>query len=332
MGYNFTLKSFQKLYKRSIFGVLHNLEGKLSTPELRFIQYQRKNDSRLRLGAVSQDGTAIIELSGGSCVSNSMLSFLQQSISAQEIQDKLKCMLVQKVTDDIKLLPPITNPGKIVCVGLNYMDHCQEQNAPVPKEPVFFSKLSSSVIGPRDCIIANQQARRLDYEVELAVIIGRICQDVPIYRALDHVFGYSVAQDITARDWQKPNRNGGQWFIGKSMDTFCPLGPTIVHRSLIPDVQDLQLTTCVNGETRQCGYTRDMIFSIDEIICRLSRLITLYPGDIILTGTPAGVGAFRKPPEFLKPGDCIETHIHNIGTLRNLVIPPLQCRNKRHPK
>jgi len=220
---------------------------------------------------------------------------------------------------DIKILAPVSKPEKIVCIGFNYLKHCVELKKEPPSEPLFFSKFASTLTGPTGDVIHHDITTKLDWEVELAVIIGKEARHVPASHALDYIFGYSVAQDITARDWQF-TRNGGQFLIGKSMDTFCPLGPSIVHKSLIPDPHNLRLTCNINGVPKQSGNTSELIFRIDEMIHRLSQSITLKPGDVILTGTPSGVGMHRNPPEFLKPGDVIESEIQNIGKIVNKVI------------
>ncbi|XP_065371966.1 fumarylacetoacetate hydrolase domain-containing protein 2 [Calliphora vicina] len=290
-------------------------------PKMRFVQFLRKNDERMRLGVVSEDGTKIVELSGGSCVSNDMRTFISQNYPLSELQKKLESAKTEEMNDSFTLLPPVTNPDKIICIGLNYKDHCEEQNKQPPKEPMFFSKYNNALTGPLGNVIANKITNKLDWEVELAVIIGKKCKDVKPEQAMDYVFGYSVAQDISARDWQK-ERNGGQFLIGKSMDTFLPLGPSIVHKSLIADPHDLQMTCKINGVEKQNGISGNMIFKIDDIISRLSQSITLVPGDVILTGTPKGVGMHRSPPEYLKPGDVIESEIQCLGKIINKVVAP----------
>ncbi|KAM7363932.1 oxaloacetate tautomerase fahd2, mitochondrial [Cochliomyia hominivorax] len=293
----------------------------IAVPKMRFVQFLRKKDDRKRLGVVSEDGTKIVELSGGSCVSNDMRTFIAQNYPLTELENKLKSTKSEEINDSFTLLPPITNPDKIICIGLNYKDHCEEQNKQPPKEPMFFSKYNNTLTGPLGNVIANKITNKLDWEVELAVIIGKKCQNISREQAMDYVFGYSVAQDISARDWQK-ERNGGQFLIGKSMDTFLPLGPSIVHKSLIQDPYDLRLTCKINGVEKQNGISGNMIFKIDDIVCRLSQSITLLPGDVILTGTPKGVGMHRNPPEYLKPGDVIESEIQCLGKMINKVVAP----------
>lgn len=223
--------------------------------------------------------------------------------------------------NSVKLLAPIPKPERnIFCLGKNYTEHVKEiKNIPglgaAPESPIYFSKLSSSVTGPDSVILSHANAtKQIDYEVELAVIIGKEGSDIAKSDAEAYIFGYTVANDITARDLQKKH---SQWYKGKSLDTFCPLGPAIVHKSALPLPLNLGIRCRVNGETRQESTTGHMIFDIPTIISDLSQGVTLYPGDIILTGTPAGVGLAQDPPAFLKHGDIVEAEIEKIGILRN---------------
>jgi 2-keto-4-pentenoate hydratase/2-oxohepta-3-ene-1,7-dioic acid hydratase in catechol pathway len=209
-------------------------------------------------------------------------------------------------------------PGKIVAIGLNYRDHVRETGLDVPGAPLVFAKFPSSVIGPRDDIVLPAIAPdQVDWEVELAVVIGRRMRKVTVERALDHVFGYTVANDVSARDVQFGDV---QWTRGKSFDTFCPIGPEIVTADELPPPQTLALTTRVNGETVQDSHTGEMIFSVAEILSYCSSAFMLQPGDLVLTGTPWGCGGFMDPPRFLASGDLLESEIAGIGTLRNRVV------------
>lgn len=284
---------------------------------MRFIQFKRRNDVKPRIGVVTDDGACVTDLSSSSCFPSSMLDFLNADIRLEDVQAKVK-EGNQFPTTDVCLLSPITNPEKIICIGLNYKGHCEEQNKVPPSQPMFFSKFASAIVGPTDGVIAHKITDQIDWEVELAVVIGKEARHVPKELAMEYVFGYTVAQDISARDWQK-QLNGGQFLIGKSMDSFCPLGPSIVHKSLIADPHNLAIKCSVNGVQKQCGNTKELIFRIDDIIHRLSQSITLKPGDVILTGTPAGVGMHRNPPEFLRPGDIVESEIEGLGKLVNKV-------------
>ncbi|XP_073814999.1 oxaloacetate tautomerase Fahd2a, mitochondrial isoform X2 [Musca autumnalis] len=302
-------------------GMRYYSSEKKQVPKMRFVQFQRKNDERQRLGVVSEDGTSLVELSSGSCVSNDMITFIKQNYSISELEEKLKNFQSEEMNDSITLLPPVTNPEKIMCIGLNYQDHCEEQNKEPPKRPMFFSKFNNTLVGARGNVIAHKITNKMDWEIELAVIIGKKCKDVSREQAMDCIFGYSVAQDISARDWQN-HRNSGQFLIGKSMDTFLPIGPSIVHKSLIKDPHDLEMVCKINGVEKQHSNTNNMIYKIDDMISRLSQSMTLQPGDILLTGTPKGVGMYRNPPEYLKVGDVIESEIQCLGKLVNKVVAP----------
>ncbi|XP_058054039.1 fumarylacetoacetate hydrolase domain-containing protein 2A-like [Anopheles bellator] len=287
------------------------------TNAMRFVQYRTSatGDKQL-LGVLSDDGTKVSNVSeryGGD-----LISFIRSGSSLDEVK-AVASKVAPTAIGDVELLAPVTNPQKILCVGLNYSGHCEEQNKPIPKEPMFFSKYASTIVGPYGNVIAHRISDQIDWEVELAVVIGKTAKGVSKANAMEHVFGYTVAQDISARDWQK-QRNGGQFLIGKSMDTFCPLGPAVVHRSLVADPHRLAIKCSVNGVEKQNGSTAELIFRIDDIIQRVTESITLLPGDVILTGTPAGVGMHRKPAEFLKPGDVIDSEIETIGKIKNKVI------------
>jgi len=218
---------------------------------------------------------------------------------------------------EVKLLAPIMNPPKIICLGLNYRDHAAEQGARIPDEPIIFIKPRTTIIGPNQPIVKPDFVKKLDYEGELAIIIGRRGKNIPVSKAGDHIFGYTILNDVTARDIQFKDR---QWTRGKSFDTFAPIGPCITTRNQIRDPGNLRIRTWVNGELRQDSSTKNMVFNVYEIIHHLSRVMTLEPCDIIATGTPAGVGVFMKPePKFLNPGDVVVIEIEGIGRLENEV-------------
>lgn len=226
--------------------------------------------------------------------------------------------------DAPRLLAPIPRPAKnVFCVGRNYADHIAEDNTArdlateKPKYPQFFTKPPTAVVGPDAPVIHESVTRRLDYEVELAVVIGKVGKNIPVEAAASHVFGYTICNDITARDLQ---RRHDQWFKGKALDTTCPLGPMIVHASAIADPRNLGIGLSVNGERRQQANTSDMIFTIEELIASLSAGLTLEPGDIIATGTPSGVGYAMNPPHYLQPGDVVTCRIDGIGTLENRIV------------
>ncbi len=218
-----------------------------------------------------------------------------------------------------RLLAPIPRPGKVICIGLNYLDHAKESGVDAPAEPVCFSKFSSAVIGPESAIELPPTSQKVDYEAELVVVIGKAGRDIPLEKAQDHVAGYLNGNDVSARDWQL-GRPGGQWLLGKTPDTFAPLGPYLVTADEIPDPESLAVQLRLNGETMQNSNTNQLIFGIDRLIAHLSALVTLSPGDVIYTGTPPGVGMARKPPVFLKPGDIVEVEIEGLGVLKNPVV------------
>lgn len=222
--------------------------------------------------------------------------------------------------DVLSILAPI-EPKTIYCIGLNYRKHAEETHAKIPERPIVFMKSSTAVQDPDGPIVLPRQLRsdKVDFEAELGVIIGCQCKNVSRADALNYVLGYTIANDVSARDWQK-EWGGSQWCRGKTFDTFCPIGPALVTSALISDPNNLAITTRLNGVTMQESNTRDMIFHVPELIEFLSGSTTLEPGTLILTGTPEGVGMGRIPPVFLKPGDVVEIEIEGIGVLRNPVV------------
>ena len=211
---------------------------------------------------------------------------------------------------------PIDRPGKIICIGLNYRDHAEEQGVPLPEAPLLFAKWQNALIGPGEPIVIPPIVTRCDYEAELGVVIGSRVRDVSAENALDAVAGYICVNDVSARDLQFAD---GQWTRGKSPDTFCPVGPRLVPRDDVPDPQNVAIRAVLNGETRQESTTANMVFGVADLIAYVTRTITLEPGDLIATGTPAGVGAFRDPPAFMQPGDEITIEIEGLGSLTNPV-------------
>ncbi len=216
---------------------------------------------------------------------------------------------------DVRLEAPVQNPTKVIAIGVNYLDHCREQGIEPPREPLVFSKFPSSIIGPRDAITWDPTlTQQVDPEIELGIVIGRRCRAVSVDEALSYVFGYTVVNDVSARDLQFSD---GQWTRGKSLDTFCPIGPCIVTADEILDPQRLRLRLWINDRLQQDGSTADMIFSVAQIVAHISRFATLEPGDLITTGTPKGVGCFRDPPIYLASGDIVRCAIEGIGELLN---------------
>ncbi len=218
-----------------------------------------------------------------------------------------------------KLLPPIPDPAKIVCIGLNYRDHAAESGAPIPRDPVLFSKYATALVGPDDAIVLPKESAKVDYEAELVIVVGRKGRRVPKEKAWDYIAGYTIGHDVSARDWQL-EKDGKQWMVGKTFDTFAPLGPEIVTPDEVGDAHALGIRLRLNGQTMQDSSTKQMIFSAAELVAYLSIVFTLQPGDLIYTGTPPGVGMARKPPVFLKPGDVAEVEIDKHGVLRNPVV------------
>ena len=222
---------------------------------------------------------------------------------------------------DATFLAPLSSPPKIICLGLNYRDHAEESGADIPDEPIIFMKPRTAIIGPDEPIIRPTFVKELDYEVELAIIMGKKGRNIPVSEAKKYVFGYTAFNDVSAREIQFKDR---QWTRGKSFDTFAPIGPCITTAEQIGNPSNLNIRTRVNGELRQNSSTKNMVFNVYEVIHHISRVMTLESCDIIATGTPAGVAVFMKPePKFLSPGDLVEVEIENIGTLRNKVAEAL---------
>lgn len=314
---------------------------------MRLVTFSRKNQQRLGLMGPQDQIIDLAEinrryLKGGSApFLASMQAFIEGGAKALQLARKAEKYVASKdpqglkklisagalvKANQAKLLAPIPWPRKnVVMLGINYREHvdegarAREIEIKYPEWPVFFTKPATSVIGHLGKVIQHKVTTKLDWEVELAVVIGRKGRDIPKDKAYDYVFGYTICLDMTARELQ---RQHGQWFKGKSLDTFCPIGPWIVHKSALPDPQQVRLVCRVNGEVMQDGNTRDMIFDIPTIIESLSAGMTIEPGDIISTGTPSGVGFARTPPVFLKPGDKVEGEIEGIGVLEVSIVAP----------
>jgi len=225
-------------------------------------------------------------------------------------------------SSDAYWFAPVPRPGKIICIGLNYRDHAAESKMPIPEKPVVFSKFATAVIGPGEPVVLPSTSQQVDYEAELAVVIGRLAKHVKADRAYDYVLGYTAFNDVTARDFQFAD---GQWQRGKSCDTFAPMGQTIVTTDAIADPHRLSIKLVLNGQTMQDSNTDQLIFGVPALIEFLSESITLEPGDVIATGTPSGVGFARHPPVFLKPGDQMEVLIEGMGGLGNPVVSAENC-------
>lgn len=251
---------------------------------------------------------------------------LIQNWSQYKDSDKDKALLDSATTtsqtiskEGVTRIAPITNPEKIICIGKNYAMHAAEMGSEPPSIPVVFSKFNSAIANPDADISLPAISDKVDFEAELVVVIGKEGRFIDRTDAMNHVFGYCCGNDISARDWQK-EKPGGQWLLGKTFDSFAPLGPCLVTADAIADPHGLDISLRLNGETMQQSNTSRLIFRIDFLISHLSQFVTLKPGDLIFTGTPAGVGAGRKPPLFLKPGDQIEIEIEGIGKLANQIV------------
>ncbi len=268
------------------------------------------------------------EIEDGTTWPSSLLEAIEQGESFIETVSRLRDWVFKQRDSEsyfypmgeVRLYAPIPRPKKnIFCVGKNYRDHVLEMGSEddLPEHIMIFTKATTSVVGPEASIPSHEDLTdQLDYEGELAIVIGKSGKGITIEAAMDHVFGYTIVNDITARDMQKRHK---QFFLGKSLDGTCPMGPAIVHRSFVENPQSLMVETKVNGEIRQRASTELMMFSIPEIIAIISKGMTLEPGDIIATGTPAGVGKGFVPPRFLKKGDVVEVSVEKIGTLRNVI-------------
>jgi 2-keto-4-pentenoate hydratase/2-oxohepta-3-ene-1,7-dioic acid hydratase in catechol pathway len=219
--------------------------------------------------------------------------------------------------NSVTLLAPVPRPPKLICVGLNYRDHALESKMEIPKVPTIFSKFPIAVIGPGESIVLPKNSTQPDYEAEFAFVIGRGGRHIPAERWQEHVFGYTIINDVSARDFQMATT---QWLMGKTFDTFAPMGPHIVSADEIPDPHALDISLSINGEVLQHSNTRELIFKIPELVAYLSSVVTLEPGDVVSTGTPAGVGVARKPQRFLRAGDDVVVRVERIGELRNPVV------------
>ena len=219
----------------------------------------------------------------------------------------------------VKLAAPVPDPEKVICIGLNYADHAAESGSAIPSEPVVFNKFPTAVCGPGDQIVLPRESQCVDYEAELVVVIGSEARHIPQEKARQYIAGYTCGNDVSARDWQL-DRPGGQWLLGKTFDTFAPMGPYLVTDEEIEEPGSLDIRLRLNGQSMQDSNTKQLIFGIEHIVSYVSAICTLKPGDIIFTGTPPGVGMARKPPVFLKDGDEVEVEIGGIGSLRNSVV------------
>jgi 2-keto-4-pentenoate hydratase/2-oxohepta-3-ene-1,7-dioic acid hydratase in catechol pathway len=221
--------------------------------------------------------------------------------------------------DQVKFHAPVVDPRKIVCIGLNYRDHAAETGAQIPREPILFSKYPTALIGHGETIVLPAVSTEVDFEAELVIVVGKKGRHLSAAGALAHVAGYAVGHDVSARDWQL-KKDGKQWMVGKTFDTFAPVGPELVTADEVPDPHALPIRLRLNGATMQDSSTKQLIFGVGEVLAYLSQVFTLEPGDLIFTGTPPGVGVARKPPLYMKGGDVVEVEIEGLGLLRNPVV------------
>jgi acylpyruvate hydrolase len=286
------------------------------TPRLGVLQGDRIADLQASVAAsLTRRGVTRAAEIAAALVPTSTRAFLEGGPLVEETVAGIK-EWVTIPANSARLHAPITDPGKFICIGLNYRDHAEEANQPIPKEPPIFAKWANAIIDPNEPILRPRGSNQLDWEVELGVVIGKTARFVSKEKALDHVWGYTIINDVSSRDFQFI---GSQWMAGKIPETFAPVGPYIADRADIPDPHVLELKLWVNGKQMQSGNTKTFIFDVRYIVSYLSGLMTLSPGDLIATGTPPGVGFARKPPVFLQPGDTCRLEITGLGQIENPV-------------
>ena len=276
----------------------------------------------LRVGSKGKEKPAILDVDGKIRDISSYIHDLEpETLNFQQI-DKLKEINLEtlpEIPSSERIGACVNNPKKFIAIGLNYSDHAKETGAEPPSEPIVFMKATSSISGPNDDIEISKDSKKLDWEVELGIIIGKDAKHISKSQSQDHILGYCLVNDVSEREWQIEKM--GQWVKGKSHDTFGPVGPYLITKDEIKDINNLNLSLDVNGKRMQTGNTNTMIFNVDVIVSYLSNFMTLQIGDIITTGTPPGVGMGKKPQQFLKAGDEIELTIDNLGKQRSKVVP-----------
>jgi 2-keto-4-pentenoate hydratase/2-oxohepta-3-ene-1,7-dioic acid hydratase in catechol pathway len=272
--------------------------------------------------AAVKDGQSYVDLHAtDSSLPKSIREIISGGIKTLKAAEQA-CRMPKAIRHDaagVKLLAPILDPLKIICLGLNYRDHAIESGAAIPKEPILFSKYATALIGHEEAIVLPPVSREVDYEAELVIVVGKRGRNIQSAVAMSHVAGYTIGHDVSARDWQL-KKEGKQWMVGKTFDTFAPTGPVIVTSDELTDPHNLPIRLRLNGQTMQDSNTGQMIFDVPRVLAYLSQVFTLEPGDLIFTGTPPGVGFASKPPVFLKAGDVVELEIEGIGVLRNPVV------------
>ena len=303
-----------KLVDVAVISVFFTLAGLASATELRLV----------RFGPIGEEKPGLLD------DQNQIhdLSAFIDDITPSQLSDEVLEEIAEIPLDQIPVVPgdprlgiPLTGIGKIVAIGFNYVNHAAEMAVDLPSEPLVFMKATSALTGPFDNVIQPRNGHKLDYESELVVVIGRKAQYIDENEVFDHIAGFTVGHDVSERAFQR--ERGGQFTKGKSGDTFAPVGPYLVTRGMIKDVQNLAIWSEVNGEKRQQGNTTDMVFGVKEIVSHLSQFMTLNPGDIIFTGTPAGVGDGMEPPVYLTPGDVVRVGVEGLGFQRQTIQRPL---------
>ncbi len=288
---------------------------------MKLVTFRRDGQTRIGALVASERGELVYDLNAlDPQLPADMLAFLEAGPLALSLAKAALASAQHKDAAplaEVKLLAPIPRPGKIICIGQNYLEHAKESAASAPPFPIVFAKYNNAVIATGESIVIPRCVAKPDYEGELGVVIGKRGRYIPQEEALEHVAGYMPINDVSARDWQ--NRTS-QWMMGKTVDTFCPMGPALVTADEVPDPQDVRLRTVVSGEVLQEGYTGNMIFTVAHLIADMSQVMTLEPGDVIATGTPSGVGFARNPPRWLRPGDVVRVEIDGVGALENPVI------------
>ncbi|MFE0504529.1 fumarylacetoacetate hydrolase family protein [Peribacillus butanolivorans] len=285
---------------------------------MKIASFSVKSDHHI--GIVQDDQIISLTALGPDDFPACMKTFIERG---SELRKRAEQLIEQRGNDDakfllseVKFLPPIAQPEKIICVGLNYIDHCKETGMEPPSSPVIFSKYANAIVGQNDVIEIPINSKEVDFEAELAIVIGKKAKNVSEEEANDYVFGYTIMNDISARDLQFQD---GQWSRGKTADTFAPIGPVVVTHDEVGDPHELAISLELNGEMMQDSNTSNLIFTVPQIISFLSQSMTLKPGDLIATGTPPGVGMGRNPKVWLKNGDRMNVRIERIGTLSNHV-------------
>jgi 2-keto-4-pentenoate hydratase/2-oxohepta-3-ene-1,7-dioic acid hydratase in catechol pathway len=287
---------------------------------MRLVTYQSPSGPRL---AALRDGSYVDLNAANPQLPNSMKGLL--ALGSAGLGQAAAALARGELIDaaKVRLLPPVPDPEKVICVGLNYADHARESGVAPPEEPVLFNKFPSALAAHGQPIVLPHESSEVDYEAELVVVIGRGGRHLAQKDAFDHVAGYCPGHDVSARDWQL-RKPGKQWLLGKTFDTFAPYGPALVTRDEAPDPSNLRIQFRLNGRVLQDSSTKELIFPIDALIAYISQVCTLKPGDLIFTGTPPGVGFARKPPIFLQPGNIAEVEIEGLGVLSNPVVAASQ--------